>query len=235
MIKHEAVPSVSAPVSTPVTLVDEIKRRIYDGHFVAGQRLIEADLALELNAGRGSIREALRFLEALGVVAFEPHRGARVRQFTRLETVGLLQVREVIEGLAASLTAMRHTVADGGRLRRVHEQARQALRKGDVARYLEGNEALHSMIVKISGNPVIHEQLSLAKLSFFRLQTRLFTASDLARSDEEHENIVSAICARQAKKAETAMRQHVRSSLNVILGAPDQFFRRENGRTDDEV
>jgi DNA-binding GntR family transcriptional regulator len=220
----EEVPK-EAPTSTPEALAAAVKQGVYEGRFVPGQRLVESDLVATLSAGRGSIREALRLLAAQGVVEFELHRGARVRQYSRPETLSLLQIREVLEGLAAALAASGRTAADLKRLQGIQAQAGRAIAGRRIDAFLACNEALHDVILDASGNPNIRLHIAQAQLSYFRLQTRLFGTDDLARSHAEHGEIVRTVGARDAPAAEAAMRRHVRSSRDVVMRAPDSFFR----------
>ncbi|MGE4431053.1 MAG: GntR family transcriptional regulator [Sphingobium sp.] len=75
--------------------VERIKEMIYDGNIVPGQRLIEADLAAELDIAPGRIREALRILAGEGVVDLIANRGAVV---SRISSAGLIVL---VQALAA--------------------------------------------------------------------------------------------------------------------------------------
>ena len=82
-----------------------IRLKILDGMLSPGQRLIELDLMAELDVGRSTIREAFLKLEAEGFVELRHQRGAIVRRMTRRDMAELFEVRERLEGLAASLCA----------------------------------------------------------------------------------------------------------------------------------
>lgn len=182
---------------------------------------------LDLAAGRSSVREALRLLAAHGLVTFEMHRGARVRRFTRAECLSLIQVREVLEGLAAALAARRASAEDLARLSSLHRRAADAIAHDNPALYLQINDALHEAILDISGNGMIGNHLSLAQLSFFRVQTRFLRADDLVSAQAEHADIIVKITRRDERGAEDAMRQHIRATREVVLQAPPRFFEQE--------
>src|SRR6266545_7992045 len=99
-------------LSSPDIVFREILRGLYEGRFVPGQRLIEADLTREFKVSRGSVREALTRLAAEGVVSSTRHRGAYIRSLTRDEVREILRVLEIMVGLAASLAAARIGLAD---------------------------------------------------------------------------------------------------------------------------
>src|SRR5512134_3171820 len=83
--------------------IEAIKSGIFEGRYAPGQRLIEADLTRELSVSRGPLREALGRLVADGLVEIEPYRGAIVARPSREDVANTLQLREVLEGLAARL------------------------------------------------------------------------------------------------------------------------------------
>ena len=82
-----------------------ITNNIMTGRWFPGQRLIEGDLARDLNVSRGTVREALKRLAAERVIALTPHRGAYIRVLTRQEGIDLLQVLTMLYGLATTLAA----------------------------------------------------------------------------------------------------------------------------------
>lgn len=220
----------ATPTSAPENVAAAIKQGIYEGRYVPGQRLVESDLVATLAAGRGSVREALRLLAAQGVVEFELHRGARVRQYSRTETLSLLQIREVLEGLAASLAASNRSKAQLAKLKDVHKKGGAALDSRQFDTFLALNEQLHDVIFEMSGNANIRLHIVQTQLAYFRLLTRLFDLADLTKSQSEHDALVRAIDAGNPSAAEKAMRAHVRSSREVVLRAPDTFFRPERLR-----
>lgn len=95
----------------------ELRRRIVSTELAPGQRLVERDLAAELEVSRIPLREALRLLEADGLVVLVPHKGALVSPFTPADVRDLFDVRESLEALAARLTAERRDDAGLARLK----------------------------------------------------------------------------------------------------------------------
>lgn len=204
-------------------LAEEMRQAMRLGEFAAGQRLVEHELCKRFEAGRGRVREALRLLAAEGVVIIEPHRGASVRKLGRDEIVQLYQVREVMEGLAARLCA------EGGpdvALRRMLDGLRRdmagAEREGDIARYLERNEAFHSSLVAASGNDFIAQTLDTVRLRTFRIQFNVaLDKSVIGASNRQHDKILSAVLDGNGDAAEAAMRAHVRESFRTIEALVD--------------
>ena len=92
-------------------LVDElaatIQARVLNGEIPTGTRLRQESLAAEFGVSRTPVREALRKLQANGIVEVQPHRGALVRRPSAREVREAYEVRAELEGLAASLAASR--------------------------------------------------------------------------------------------------------------------------------
>src|SRR5205823_5718565 len=84
-------------------LAATIQARVLSGEFASGSRLRQESLASEFGVSRTPVREALRKLQAAGIVQLEPRRGARVRGPSAREVREAYEVRAELEGLAAML------------------------------------------------------------------------------------------------------------------------------------
>ena len=78
-VETETTSAGSHAASLPRVVFEGIVRGLYEGRYVAGQRLVEADIVQTFGVSCGSVREALNRLAAEGTVVLEPHRGARIR------------------------------------------------------------------------------------------------------------------------------------------------------------
>src|SRR5215218_10200223 len=99
-------------------LAATIQARVLSGEFASGSRLRQESLAAEFGVSRTPVREALRKLQAAGIVQLEPRRGARVRGPSAREVREAYEVRAELEGLAAALAAERIRDEE---LRRLHQ------------------------------------------------------------------------------------------------------------------
>ena len=210
-------------VSAVDHVIESLKAGIRQGRYVPGQRLIEPDMMREFHVSRGSVREALRCLEADGIVQIEFYRGARIRKMSRAEFVEANQIRGLLEGFAASLAAQRLD-ASGRKALLDLEQNWDRGSKGWT--YAEYNERFHALILEISRHrqlPAYVEQVQplLFELQFHRIQR---TPKAISRSRQEHRRVVKAILKGDAKGAERVMRQHIESTGESILAAPEEFF-----------
>src|SRR3954464_7514575 len=117
--------------------VELIREAILDGELAAGERLKEDELARRLDVSRTPVREALRRLEAEGLVVVEPQRGATVRSYAPEELDDMYRLRAVLEGYAARRAAERISEADLDELRKSCDRfSRLAARKRVTPREL---------------------------------------------------------------------------------------------------
>lgn len=187
--------------------------RIGRGEYGPGERLVEAKLARDLGVSTVPVREAIRELAGMGVLGFEAHRGAWVREVSLRETIEALQVRSVLEPLAARLAS--------GRMTGLCESLREscggivsAARAKDFIGFQEMNQKFHRAVVEAGGNGALTRVwLSLA----FEVRTRV-TMDFLETRDPvaialEHEPIVAAFERGDIEAAAGLLADH---SVNLV-------------------
>ncbi len=206
--------------------VQRIRDGILYGRFALGQRLIARELMLDFGIGRSTLREAFGQLAAEGLLELIPNRGAAVRRMSRKEMRHLFQIRESLEGLAAQLAAEQ---IDEGDNRALMQDLLQDVQRGPAAsnrEFMQHNQWVHSAILQIGGNEQLIQLLGRIHLPLVMAQVnQSLGASQIAQSTREHEEIVLAILAGSPKKADLAMRRHLRRSGAWTLGLPDDVFR----------
>ena len=219
----------SAKLTTVVDhIADTIKDGVRLGRYVPGQRLIESDFLSETGFSRGPLREALRRLEADGVVLLEKNRGAVVRRYSRDEIRNLYEVRELLETHAARLAARRVVDDDAAatRIEGSRRRMRRTLVKDAIAEYTRENTRFHVLVAETSGNPWLERIIEMLQLPVDRLAVlHLVTLGASKSSLSEHEEIIDAILAGDAARAEKAMRVHLRNSRKMVESLPERAFR----------
>lgn len=207
-----------------IRLVDEVaevlRERIYAGAYEPGAALRQEQLAADLQVSRTPLREALRVLEREGLLTAEPGRGVRVVAIDHDTLLDAYAVREVLDGLAARLAALRATPDDVAELQAM--LARQRTLTGtsgafDVGGYTQANVAFHARIVDLADNDFVTGQLPLVPLTSQVFVPKRLIAEDRARSAvAEHERIVAAIAQGDGPKAEEHARQHIRVTIEGL-------------------
>jgi len=142
-------------------LADQVKDRILEG-ILSGQyppdsRIVETQVARTLGTSQAPVREALRGLEALGVVEITPFRGARVRRPSKREIIEAYVVRSTLEALASRLAVPRLTDSDLAELAGHFEAMRAAARHGDGHGVAEADARFHGRIVELAGNSTLQK------------------------------------------------------------------------------
>lgn len=203
-----------------------IRRRIVEGDHAPGSRLIEQRLAEHYACSRTPVREAVRRLDAEGLVVVEPNRGARVRPLTDAEIADLYDVRARLEGYAAALAATRHEHGELLGLRRALDRFDRAADAGrtsrddrSVVRELEdANAEFHDQLLAMSRHSrirtLVHAAVD-APLVFRALQR--FDPSELERSAQFHHLVADAVAARDAGRAERLMIEHILQGRDTVL------------------
>lgn len=201
-----------------------LKRDIMEGVYTPRQRLIETELAQVLEVSRATLRAALIRLHHEGLVETQPNRGAQVRSFSVEEATRILQVREVLEGLAAAIAAERATPAQLAELRNIVTEMEQTLAMDDLLGQLPLVGRFHQQIIEAAGNEFIDQFLGMLRAPLVRHQFRVILVP--GRKDEslaEHREILTYLERRDATAAEQAMRRHIaqlRSSLQQASHLP---------------
>ncbi|WP_424136392.1 GntR family transcriptional regulator [Roseomonas chloroacetimidivorans] len=196
---------------------DLLLQAIESGALPAGTRLREAELAERFRISRTPVREALKRLEAQGLVLHEPHHGAVVASLDYGQMTELYHMREVLEGTAAGLAATHATVTEVEILREMVERDRGLL--DDPQALAATNRAFHRQVRLSARNRFLNATLENMRISLALLAgTTLAVPNRGAESVEEHEAIVAAIERRDAAAAEASARQHIRNAFKARIG-----------------
>lgn len=202
----------SVDVSTVEFVMSHIREGVRSGRFAVGSRIVEAELRRILGVSRGSIREAVSRLAAEGLLEVNLHRGASVRALSPEEIRDLLEIREVVEGLAARKAASRIGIADYAEKLRLVQKRLDAAEDNaeDPDDYFRANADYHSLLLEIGGNTRLPAILDHLYTTFFRAQAAgLMSHASVRRSNDDHRRITDAILRGDTGLAEMLMRSHV--------------------------
>jgi GntR family transcriptional regulator, vanillate catabolism transcriptional regulator len=212
-------------------VIQNVRGRILSGQLEPGRRLTEVPISAELGVSRTPVRLAFEELEKEGLVERLPTRGFKVRAFEVDEIADAINVRGVLEGMAARLAVER------GLTPAVLEQMRACVAEGhavvcsmrDSGRHLVDtswvavNERFHRLLVDSARNAALSAALenvarrplaSAAAMGFDRSQQQR-ELHFLQRAQQDHADVVSALENGQASRAEALMREHAFRSSEV--------------------
>lgn len=214
-------------VVSSAAVADYIRSRLMTGHFVPGQRLVEADIMRETGATRGRVREALQRLAVEGLVVIQEFRGASIKRMTREEVDETYRAREALEGLCARLVAERGSDRALGQLQQLQRDMDECEAESDNVRFPLINERWHELIISASGNGIVGSFLERLRIPIIAVQfRRAFSLQALKKSNIQHRRITDAILAHDGDQAERCMREHIREALDDLAGRGDEFFQR---------
>lgn len=187
-------------------LRDDIVR----GRRAPGARLVERDIAAELEVSRLPVREAIRTLVSEGVVIARPRTWAVVREFTRRELQDFGEVREAIETMIFVFAAQRRTPEGLARLRGVYEQELAAAESGDVEGARIAASLFHEVAAHLAGNDTIFEFVAVFGT---RLRWLFGQHDDLIETAEEHRVILEAVEAQDDVALRELIPRHTRNAV----------------------
>lgn len=207
-------------------LADQVKERILEdiltGRHQPGSRIIETKVARELGTSQAPVREALRGLEALGVVDITPFRGSRVRRPSRREILEAYAVRSTLEALGARLAVPRMTDDDLAELAGHLEAMRVAARNDDGRALAEADARFHGHIVELADNGMLEKVWrSLEPVSRTYI-TLVIPGADTQWSANLHAPILAALERRDTDAVVDALQRHFDEvSENMARRWPD--------------
>lgn len=194
-----------------------IRQRIADGSLTAGDHVGESDLAQAFGLSRTPVREALKMMQAEGLLVASPSRGLTVARLTPDQASQLFYFRETIEGLAARLAALHASASQIDAMAAcLAEEA--ALPRTDAEGLLAVNDRFHRLIHTASRNMYVEQAMQTYEtgLLLLRSMTKIvFTPSEQAH--DHHRAIFTAIEREDQYAAENAMRAHIRMSRRKRL------------------
>jgi DNA-binding GntR family transcriptional regulator len=191
-----------------------LRELIITGEVEPGAALRQRDIAERFGVSATPVREALRRLEAEGLVEHDLHRSVRVRGAKLDADEEGFQMRAALEALAARLAAQRATDGDLEEIAEIH--ARLAAAPIGDPEATELNRRFHFRIYEASGSPVLIALLRLLWQSF-RQAPQIVRAQP--ESVRQHEAIVAALRRHDADDAERLTREHILSALELFLDA----------------
>ena len=195
-----------------------VMEAIRRGDYVPGARLREEEVGARLDLSRTPVREALRRLEAEGIVEHRPRAGAVVRQLSHAELVELYEMRVVLERTAAELAARHGTAAEFDTLAALNRQI--AEERSNPAQAAAINQAFHRGLYLASRNRFLLDAARGLNNALLLLGPTTFT--DVARVDTvvaQHAAILEALFAGDPVAAGEAAEAHLQTSLRVRLKA----------------
>jgi DNA-binding GntR family transcriptional regulator len=206
--------------------VDALRERILRGDYPDGEPLRQDALADELGVSRIPVREALRQLEAEGLVTFHPHRGAVVSSLSLDEIAELFELRAEIECDLLRRAIPKMTQEQLDRAIEVLDEFEAALHAGEASRWGPLNWHFHAALYAPANRSFtmsVLQRLHHHSDRYFRMHVLL--AHGGARANDEHRAIAAAVARKDVKAASQLMQEHILGAGRSLL----EFLQEQRG------
>ena len=194
-----------------------LRTAILKGDLKPGERLMELQLASKLGVSRTPIREAIRMLEQEGLARTIPRKGAEVAGMTEKDMEDVLQIRCVLEELAARLSCQNITDEEMRELKIAMVAFEEKTREGNVVELAKADVTFHDIIYRAADNPKLLVLLNNLREQMYRYRTE-YMKDDRIHPVliREHKEMVKALESRDQELVAREVRQHLRNQKEVM-------------------
>ena len=194
---------------------ETLRRAILTGEIGGGTRLVQADLAQQLQVSTTPVREALRSLAAEGLVRLDSHRGAVVRLFTQDEVTEVFELRAVLEPVVLQRAIPRVTPQQLDAAAAIEEEMSA---ERDPARWGQLNRAFHGVFMTAASSERLRQMVETLHDAFSAYIVSAMVHDDSRRSlaNEQHRTLLQAVREQDEEAATAAMVAHMRLTLDGI-------------------
>jgi DNA-binding GntR family transcriptional regulator len=203
----------------PDQLADQLVIMIATGELKPGQRVFEKTICEMKGVSRIPVREALRLLQAQGIVRTEPNRGTYVTEYTSDEMLEMLELRLAVERIALRRIIQRKTpkALITSRLSVAIEAMRRAASLGDPLALCQADLWFHDCIIDLAASPVLEPTWRLLSrgVMVFLMREQAETSDELVAWIAEHEELLAAL----QGDATTTLDEHIERHIFSVVRA----------------
>ncbi|MGN6460484.1 MAG: GntR family transcriptional regulator [Pseudolabrys sp.] len=199
-------------------ILPHLRKDIVENRWKSGERLSEPLLCREFGVSRTPLRQALKTLEAEGLIRLVPHVGAVVTDPDVTDVGETMDILIGLEQLAATRVAQKRPADVLQHIEQIYKEMKQSARRGDAALYYDLNDRFHRTIVGGTGNQSLMDLHEKIMWHVHRERHRINEGESVSvESAESHDPIVDAICNGKAEQAGRAMRAHLEAVSELML------------------
>jgi DNA-binding GntR family transcriptional regulator len=207
-------------------VVEHLRSFITEGVLPPGTKLNERELCETLGISRTPLREALKVLAVEGLIDINPNRGASVSRMSEMEIRETFELMSGIEAFAGELACERITPQELEDIKALHYAMVVSKNQNDLPGYYQRNRAIHDMINLAARNTALRQvYLSLNR----RIQALRYLSNQQApkweRALHDHEEMITALQARDGKRLSEILRHHLlekRDAIMLMVRAEDE-------------
>lgn len=199
-------------------IFETLRKAIVSGDIKPGERLMEVSLAEQMGVSRTPVREAIRRLEAEGLVTMIPRKGTHVSELSVKDIMDVLEVRTVLDKLATDLAAKHIQPAQLKNLETVHKQYISCVEKDNMEGAIKKDVEFHDIIYSASGNPRLVAVAASLREHIYRFRVIYMSDNLIAENVlNEHEEILEALREAQNNVASNLAEKHIRNQMETII------------------
>ena len=195
-----------------------LREAILKGELKPGERLMELQLAAKLGVSRTPIREAIRMLEQEGLAVTIPRKGAEVAKMTEKDMEDVLQIRDALDELAASIACEQMTKEQLDTLTETMHEFEESTKSKDLKKIAAADVQFHDIIYQATGNPKLVNMLNNLREQMYRYRLEYIKDEDKRQILQlEHEKILAALRLRHMAEAKAVARGHIDNQEITVL------------------
>ena len=189
---------------------------------------MEVSLANQMGVSRTPVREAIRRLEAEGLVTMTPRKGTHVAELSVKDIMDVLEVRTVLDKLATDLAAKRMQPSQLKALENVHKQYIACVEKNNIEGAIKKDIEFHDLIYAASGNPRLVAVAGSLREHVYRFRVIYMSGGDPIAENvlNEHEEILAALKEANNNLASDLAEKHIRNQMETIIKTVTEDNRR---------
>jgi DNA-binding GntR family transcriptional regulator len=199
-------------------LIERLENMILTGVFQPRERLVELNLAEDLEVSRFWVRDAFKILETKGLIKVIPYKGAMVCDLDEHEIENIFEVRTELDSLATRKAAENTRKSDLNFLKRMARKFEASVKRGDLGEMISANEDFHGYIYELSQNPTLIQVINQLKAQSHILRYHAWASPDIIkRIQKEHKLFIEALGKKDFKLLDELARRHIRYSKDTYL------------------
>ena len=198
-------------------VANRLRDMIVESDLAPGERIRERNIAAQLNVSRTPLREALHVLSTEGLVELIPNRGAVIAQPSQDEIADMLRILGVLEGFAGELACQLATDDEVAEIRALHFEMLAAFSRGERLDYFKINQKIHLSIIDAARSETLSAVHATLNTRLYRVRYQSNLRNERWGSAvAEHEEILSALEARDGTRLGGLLRTHLSSTWDKV-------------------
>jgi DNA-binding GntR family transcriptional regulator len=211
-------------ISASKRVESHLRHAIHAGKLRPRQRIIEEDLADELQVSRGPVREALLRLERDGLVVTTSRRGTFIRDISLAEIGVIFRMRAKLEGLCVRYMRENSSTDSTALLSRPLTKLKKAAAKNSEEQFFNADMELHRTIWKAANQPLLYRTLNLLMNPYIFIIARAYSSRiPLANRRDSHEQYVRMILKTPLDKIENEVERYFEGLYSRIFDQRPAF------------